>query len=95
MSNLIWSICFPLLVSLTSYIQAFIQRRSNFAGYNSVKLEEGVYFQAPDDIVEEGSLYKRFQAILLDIVKAEPELAAEVKSGAKDLEALEEHQKVR
>ncbi|CAG8540330.1 8459_t:CDS:2 [Paraglomus brasilianum] len=81
-----------LMETRTLFRKAF---EESLGWYNSVKLEEGVYFQAPDDIVEEGSLYKRFQAILLDIVKAEPELAAEVKSGAKDLEALEEHQKVK
>ncbi|CAG8573234.1 12549_t:CDS:2 [Ambispora leptoticha] len=61
--------------------------------YNAVKLEEGVYFQYPDNIELEGSLYRKAQAVLKEIISSEPELAQDVKSGKKDLEALEEHPK--
>ncbi|CAG8545647.1 10924_t:CDS:2, partial [Acaulospora colombiana] len=62
---------------------------------NSVTLEQGVYFQAPDNITDPDSLYQRFQTVLKEIVDSEPELAAAVKSGEKELEVLEEHQKVK
>ncbi|CAG8450692.1 6732_t:CDS:2 [Diversispora eburnea] len=62
--------------------------------FNSVKLEEGVYFQAPDNISAADSLYQKFQNVLKEIIDSEPELAATVKSGEKELEVLEDHQKV-
>ena len=66
-----------------------------FLGYNSVKLEEGVYFQAPDDITKSDSLYLKFQNVLKEIVNEESELAEKVKSDEKDLEILENHEKVK
>ncbi|CAG8511018.1 1137_t:CDS:2 [Ambispora gerdemannii] len=63
--------------------------------YNAVKLEEGVYFQYPDNIELEGSLYHKVQAVLKEIISSEPELAQEIKSGTKDLEALEDHPKIK
>ncbi|CAG8579131.1 13098_t:CDS:2 [Acaulospora morrowiae] len=63
---------------------------------NSITLEEGVYFQAVDNnIADTNSLYQKFQCVLKEIVDAEPELAAAVKSGEKGLEVLEDHQKVK
>ncbi|GBB98492.1 hypothetical protein RclHR1_03240017 [Rhizophagus clarus] len=63
--------------------------------FNSVKLEEGVYFQAPDNIAQPDSLYQKFKNVLKEIVDSEPELVAQVKSGEKELEVLEDHQKVK
>jgi len=62
---------------------------------NSVTLEQGVYFQAPDNIAQADSLYQKFQTVLKEIVDSEPELAAAVKSGEKELEVLEDHHKVK
>ncbi|CAH1756484.1 24827_t:CDS:2 [Entrophospora sp. SA101] len=63
--------------------------------FNSVKLEEGVYFQAPDDITKPDSLYLKFQNVLKEIIEKEPELAEQVKNGEKDLGVLENHEKAR
>lgn len=65
-----------------------------FTGYNAVKLEEGAYFQYPDNIATENSKYRQLQTVLKEIIDTEPDLAKEVKEGTKDLEALEDHPKV-
>ncbi|CAI2188340.1 8236_t:CDS:2 [Funneliformis geosporum] len=80
-----------------------MEARSNFrttfeeslGWFNSVKLEEGVYFQAPDNIAQTDSLYQKFKSVLKEIVDSESELAVQVKSGKKELEVLEDHQKVK
>ena len=38
-------------------------------GFNSVKLEEGVYFQAPDNIAQADSLYQKFKNVKTYIPK--------------------------
>ncbi|KAG9290194.1 hypothetical protein G9A89_022170 [Geosiphon pyriformis] len=79
-----------LMNTRTNFRKAF---EENLGWFNSVKLEEGVYFQYPDSIEVEGSQYLRLQAALKEIIDSEPELAQEVKAGTKDLEALEGHPK--